>query len=161
METITLINESIPGRGTTVNPFIVVDGVAEFIAFAKEVLGGREVQDARTLAPNGRLIHAEVRIGNALLLLADSQDGWATRPGLFQIWVADVDEVIRRATERGATVVTPPTPFYGSLTLARVEDPWGNLWWMYQPAPGQPEPKPVWEGGDDTVFSTIDEYMKR
>lgn len=42
--------------------------------------------------------------------------------------------------ERGAAVVTPPTPFYGSLTLARVEDLWGNLWWLYHPVPDQPDP---------------------
>lgn len=151
---------SIPGRGNSLNPFVVVDGAADFIAFAVQVFGGVEVEEARTPTPSGRLIHAEVRIGDSLLLLADTQDGWIARPGLFQVWVADADEVIRSAVHRGASVITPPTPFYGSLTLARVRDRWGNLWWMYQPAPGQADPTPAWEGGDDTVFRTIDEFMR-
>lgn len=99
-------------------------------------------------------------MGESLLLLADPQEGWGTHPGMFQIWVSDVETVIARAVERDAALVTPPTPFYGSLTLARVQDPWGNLWWLYQPAPGQPDPKPAWEGGPDTIFRTLDEHMR-
>lgn len=57
-------------------------------------------------------------------------------------------------------MVTPPTPFYGALTLARVEDPWGNLWWLYQPVPGQPDPVPSWEGGSDVVFRSLDEHLR-
>lgn len=160
MNEVTLCGNAIPGRGNTLNPFIVVDGAAEFIAFVENVFGGTEVREARTATPTGALIHAEVRVGDALVLLADCQPGWRSRPGLFQIWVADIDDVLQRATERGARMITPPTPFYGELTLARIEDPWGDLWWMYQPTPGQPDPAPAWEGGDDTVFRTIDEYMR-
>jgi hypothetical protein len=54
----------------------------------------------------------------------------------------------------------PPTPFSGSLTLVRLEVAWGNLWWLYQPVSGQPDPEPAWEGGSDVVFCTIDEYMR-
>lgn len=68
--------------------------------------------------------------------------------------------MIARALKRGAALVTAPTPFYGSLTLARVQDPWGNLWWLYQPIPGQPDPKPAWEGGSDAVFRTLDEHLR-
>jgi hypothetical protein len=57
-------------------------------------------------------------------------------------------------------VITPPTPFYGELTLARLEDPWQNLWWLYQPTPGQADPLPVWEGGSDVVFRTLDEHLR-
>jgi len=39
-------------------------------------------------------------------------------------------------------------------------DPFGNLWWLYAPAPGQADPVPAWEGGDDVVFRTIDDAMK-
>jgi PhnB protein len=39
-------------------------------------------------------------------------------------------------------------------------DPFGNLWWLYAPVPGQEDPKPAWEGGSDVVFRTIDETMK-
>jgi uncharacterized glyoxalase superfamily protein PhnB len=157
---LTLTTADIPGRGGSMSPFTIVNGATGFIDFAHEVFAAREVVEARASTPAGLLIHAEIRLGDSLLLLADAQEGWQTRPGLFQVWVADVDAVLALATERGARVVTPPTPFYGSLTLARVEDPWGNLWWLFQPTPGQDDPKPVWEGGSDVVFRTIDEYMR-
>jgi PhnB protein len=159
-EQIALEADAVTGRGGTLNPFVVVEGAAEFIAFVEEVFDAREVVEARTPTPDGGLIHAELRVGDSLLLLADALEGWRPRPGLFQIWIGDIETALRRASERGSRVVTPPTPFYGSLTLARVEDPWGNLWWMYQPAPGQPDPKPSWEGGPATVFRTIDEYLR-
>lgn len=152
--------EAITGRGTTLNPFVILRDAAGFIDFATTGLGAREVPEARTVTPDGLLIHAELQLGDSLLLLSDPQEGWKPQPGLFQVWVSDVDAIIEGAVTRGATVVTPPTPFYGSLTLARVEDPWSNLWWIYKPAPGQPDPKPAWEGGSDTVFRTLDEHMR-
>lgn len=142
------------------NPFVIVKDTAGFIAFAEQVFEANEVVEAWTPTPTGELIHAELRVGDSLLLLADPQEGWQVRPGMFQVWVSDVKSLISRAVDRGVTDVTPPTPFYGSLTLARVEDPWGNLWWIYQPVPGQPDPKPAWEGGSDTIFRTLDEYLR-
>ncbi|MET3808802.1 putative glyoxalase superfamily protein PhnB [Nakamurella sp. UYEF19] len=135
-EPITLAAGQITGRGRSINPFVIIRDAAAFIAFAEEVFDADEVVEARTAAPTGELIHAELRVGDSLLLIADPQPGWPARPGLFQIWVSDVERLMTRAVNRGAVVVTPPTPFYGSLTLARLEDQWGNLWWVYQPTPG-------------------------
>jgi PhnB protein len=122
----TLEAHQITGRGRSVNPFVILEDAASFIAFAEEVFGEREVVEVRTPTPTGRLIHAELRIGDSLLLLADAQEGWHTRPGLFQIWVSDVQEVIAHAVDKGAVVVTPPTPFYGSITLARIQESVGQ-----------------------------------
>lgn len=155
-----LAADQVPGGAAALNPFVVVDGAAELIAFVTEVLGGTENVEARTPTPDGRLIHAEVRLGNADLMLCDQLDGWPQRPGLLQIWVDDVAAVLVAGVERGARVVTEATPFYGETTLGRMLDLWGNLWWLYAPAPGQPDPVPAWEGGDDTVFRTIDETMR-
>jgi uncharacterized glyoxalase superfamily protein PhnB len=155
-----LQNGHITGRGGSLNPFVIVNDAAGFIAFAEQVFEAREVLEARTATPTGELIHAELQVGGSLLLLADAQEGWQPHPGMLQIWVSDIAPLITRATERGASIITPPTPFYGSLTLARMADPWGNLWWMYQPTPGQPDPKPAWAGGSDTVFRTLDEYLR-
>jgi uncharacterized glyoxalase superfamily protein PhnB len=110
--------------------------------------------------PDGKLIHAQLRLGTVDLMVADRLDGWPPRPGLFQVWVRDVTTVLARAAERGATTVTEPTPFYGETTLARMLDPWQNIWWLWAPAPGQPGPAPHWDGGSDTVFATLDETLK-
>jgi len=150
----------ITGRGRSLNPFIIVPDAAGFIRFAEHVFGAQEVVQARTPTPSGELIHAELRFGDSLLLLADPQLGWDPRPGMLQLWVSDADAMIAAAVEAGAIVVTPPTPFYGALTLARIQDPWRNLWWLYQPVPGQSDPLPAWEGGSDVVFRTLDEHLR-
>ena len=162
MSTSDLILEgsAITGRGRSVNPFLLLQDAAGFIGFASEVFGAIENSDVRTPTPDGKLIHAELRFGDSLLLLSDSLDGWPLRPGLLQIWVANVDELLDRATALGSAVVTPPTPFYGSVTLARLRDPWQNLWWIYQPAPGQADPQPAWEGGSDVVFRTLNDELR-
>ncbi|MFE6734261.1 VOC family protein [Microbacterium sp. NPDC057650] len=157
---IALQGEDITGRGRTVNPFLILDGAADFIRFAEQVFGAAENREVRTPTPSGALIHAEIALGDSLVLLSDPQPGWPLRPGLLQIWIADLDGVMSRAEQRGGRVITPPTPFYGEITLARLEDPWQNLWWLYQPTPGQPDPLPVWEGGSDVVFRTLDEHLR-
>lgn len=155
-----LTGAQISGRGRSLNSFVIVPDASGFIGFVEQVFDGSEVAAARTPTPDGLLIHAEVQIGDSLLLVCDPQPGWPIRAGLFQLWVADLDTVVPRAIDRGARLITPPTPFYGSITLARIEDPWGSLWWLYQQVPGQPDPLPVWEGGSDVVFRTLDEHLK-
>jgi hypothetical protein len=56
--------------------------------------------------------------------------------------------------------VGPEDPFYGETTLGRIVDPWQNIWWLWAPAPGQPDPVPHWEGGSNVVFSTLDEVLR-
>ena len=157
----TILNRhEVPGGAAVLNPFVVVDDAAGLIDFVLEVLGGSENEDARTPTPDGRLIHSEVDLGGVTLMIADRLDGWAARPGLLQVWVDDVGATLDAAASRGASVVTPATPFYGETTLGRMLDPYGDLWWLYSPAPGQADPVPAWEGGNDVVFRTIDETMK-
>ncbi len=85
-ETITVVDRQITGRGRSLNPFAILTDTSGFIAFATEVFDAVEVIEARTPTPTGELIHAELRVGDSLLLLADPQQGWSTRPGMFQIW---------------------------------------------------------------------------
>lgn len=157
---ILLAPQSVPADGAVLNPFVIVDDAAGLIAFVSEVFGIAETTEARTPMPDGRLIHAELRFGTVNLMVADRLDGWPPRPGLLQVWVHDVATVLDRATAHGATIVTDPTPFYGESTLARMLDPWQNIWWLWAPAPGQPDPTPDWEGGSDTIFTTLDKTLK-
>ena len=149
-----------PASGAVLNPFVIVDDAAGFIDFVSGVFGVSETAAARTPMPDGKLIHAEVRLGTVDLMVADRLDGWPARPGLLQVWVRDVAAVLRRGGELGAVTVTGATPFYGEVTLGRMLDRWQNLWWLYAPAPGQPDPKPAWEGGSDAVFSTLDRALR-
>lgn len=156
MDDILLAPPSVPYGGAVLNPFVIVDDAAGLIAFVAEVFGVQETEAARTPMPDGKLIHAQLRLGTVDLMLADRLDGWPARPGLLQVWVRDVAVVLDRAAARGATTVTEPIPFYGETTLGRMLDPWQNLWWLWAPAPGQPDPT----GGDDTMFRTLDETLR-
>ena len=151
---------STPAAGAVLNPFLIVDDAAGLVEFVCEVFAVVETAAARTPMPDGKLIHAQVRLGTVDLMVADRLDGWPARPGLLQVWVSDMATVLRRAGGLGATTVTEPTPFYGEVTLGRMLDRWQNLWWMYAPAPGQPDPTPAWEGGSDTVFGTLDRALR-
>lgn len=155
-----LPQESVPAGGAVLNPFVIVDDAAGFVDFVSEVFGAPETAEARTPMPNGKLIHAQVRLGTVDLMVADRLDEWPARPGLLQVWVNDPVEVLRRAAARGATTVTEPTPFYGETTLARMLDAWQNLWWLWTPTPGQPDPVPAWEGGSNVVFGTLDKALR-
>ena len=148
------------GSGATLNPFVVVEGAADFIDFVVDVLGGVEVVEARAPMPDGRLIHGEIIVGDAHLLMADRLDGWPQHPGLLQVWVDDVAATLDDATAAGAKIVTPAIPFWAETMIGRMVDPWENLWWLFSPAPGQPDPLAPWEGGDSTVFDTIDAEMR-
>jgi PhnB protein len=157
---ILLSDQTVPTGGAVVNPFVIVDDAAGFVEFVAGVFDVAETPEARTPMPDGKLIHAQLRLGTVDLMVADRLDGWPSRPGLLQVWVRDVATVLRRAGDRGARTVTEPTPFYGETTLARMLDRWQNIWWLYAPAPGQPDPKPHWEGGSDEVFTTLDGALR-
>jgi PhnB protein len=151
---------SIPAAGAVLNPFVIVDDAAGFVDFVSEVFEVPETAEARTPMPDGKLIHAQLRLGTVDLMVADRLDGWPPRPALLQVWVRDVVTVLERGAARGAAPVTEPTPFYGETTLARMLDPWQNIWWLWAPAPGQPDPTPHWDGGSNVVFSTLDKTLR-
>ncbi|MFB4289579.1 VOC family protein [Nonomuraea sp. ATR24] len=156
-----------PRGENTVNGFVVVDGAESFIDFLVAVFDATEREEARTPdfhAADGTLIHAEVKIGNSLIMVADRKADWPFTPALTQVYVADPEETLRRAVARGATVVTPASPFYGGYGIARFLDPWHNLWWLFFPAaetgPAAGE-EPSWEEPAEPgpVYATLLEAM--
>jgi PhnB protein len=159
-EQLLLSPESVPHGGAVLNPFVIVDDAAGLVDFVSHVFGVPETTEARTRTPDGRLIHAQLRLGTVDLMVADRLDEWSPRPGLLQVWVGDPAQVLRRAVARGAVTITEPTPFYGGITLARMLDGWGNLWWLWAPAPGGPDPVPAWETGSSVVFDTLDRALR-
>ncbi|ANY06593.1 VOC family protein [Pseudonocardia sp. HH130630-07] len=151
---------SVPGSAGVLNVFLIVDDAASLLTFVTEVFDVSENPAGRAHLPGGEIIHSEVRIGGSDLMVADRLPGWPSRPGLLQIWVTDTRVVLDRAVARGAEIVTEPTPFYGETTLARMLDRWGNLWWLWSPAPGQPGPEYATDDSPDTVFTTLDTTLR-
>ena len=124
----------VPAGSNTVNPFVVADGAAALIEFLVEVFGAEDVPDARTLDTDGLILHAELRIGDSLLTVADRKPDWPFTPALTRVYVDDVDAVLARAEKLGGKILTRPTDFFGD-TLARFQDPVANLWWVYKHDP--------------------------
>lgn len=119
---------------TTVTPYLVVDGAAQAIAFYTQAFGARETM--RLAEPSGRIGHAEITIGEALVMIADEFPEMNIRgpralggsPVTLHVRVDDVDAVAARAVAAGAKVVFPvKDQFYGERA-GRLEDPFGHLW---------------------------------
>ena len=119
-----------PAGFATVNPFFITRNAEGLIAFLREVFGGEEHLDARTIDVDGLLIHAELEIGDTTLMFGERKPDWPFLPQLTQIYVGDVEGVLARASKGGARIVTQPTDFFG--TFSRMLDPWGNMWWVWQ-----------------------------
>ncbi|MEV7091572.1 VOC family protein [Amycolatopsis sp. NPDC051045] len=118
----------VPDGYTTVTPWIIgrdTDGLLDFLkrAFDAEELG-------RVVGEDGKIGHAEVRIGDAVVMAFDSRDDWLDTPAYLRLYVPDSEETQRRAVEAGATEVTRQTVLFFGDRVGRVRDPFGNLWWI-------------------------------
>ena len=116
-----------------VNPFVIIKGGATgFIDFVERVFDAEENKQVRTPDRDGTLIHAEVQIGDSMILLADSKEDWPFTPSFLQVYVDNAQETLNRAEKEGAQIITNVSIFYNGLKLARIKDNWGNIWWLYE-----------------------------
>ena len=142
-QNVVLTGEELPPAYSSVSPFVAVrgpGGAPAFIRFAEAVFGARETLAAHTVDADDLLIHAEVRIGDSTVMICDSKPHWVFTPALLQVYVSDADVVVERARTNGADVITEPTDFHGGQRLARFQDPWHNVWWLFQYGPGSVAP---------------------
>jgi PhnB protein len=117
----------IPEGYATYTPYYVVEGAAGFIDFLKAAFGATERM--RMPMPGGKLGHAELTIGDSVVMLADANPPeHAARQMNGMLYVEDVDAVYARAVAAGAKAVRPPAnQFYGDRVGGLV-DKWGNYW---------------------------------
>jgi PhnB protein len=118
----------IPDGYHTVTPYLVVPRVAELIDFLKQAFGAEET--FRMPRPDGAIAHAEVRIGDSMVMMGEPMGQFQPMLAMVHLYVDDADAMYKRALEAGATSVREPTDqFYGDRT-AGVKDPAGNQWWI-------------------------------
>jgi uncharacterized glyoxalase superfamily protein PhnB len=117
-----------PGGYTTVTPWIIGRDTAGLLDFLKAAFDAEEL--GRVVGEDGKIGHAEVRIGDAVVMAFDSPDGWADTPAFLRLYVPDSEAAQRRAIEAGATEVTRQTVLFWGDRVGRVRDPFGNLWWI-------------------------------
>jgi uncharacterized glyoxalase superfamily protein PhnB len=118
----------VPAGYHTVTPFVIVKGAVGFIDFMKEAFGAVEM--TRVADESGAIGHAEVRIGDSVVMLFDSKEGWPETPAFLRLYIEDVDSWYQRALKARATTVTKPTNMPWGDRSCRVRDPFGNLWWI-------------------------------
>jgi PhnB protein len=117
--------KAVPDGYGTVTPFLNIEGASEAIDFYKKAFGAEERN--RAPGPNNTIMHAEIKIGNTIVMLSDAMMVPATRSGLH-LYVEDVDTWWRRATAAGAEVVIPLQDQFWGDRYGVVSDKWGNRW---------------------------------
>lgn len=117
-----------PQNYNTVSPYLVVDGASRTIEFLVHVFDAVELR--RFSDPTGKLAHAEVRIDDTVLMLADGAEGWPPIPSYVHVYVEDVDATYQRALEMGATSVQEPVKKDDEDKRGGVRDAGGTTWWI-------------------------------
>jgi PhnB protein len=122
------MNRHAPAGYTAVAPWIVTRDTGRLLDFITTVFDGEEL--ARVPLADGSIGHAEIRVGDTVLLAFDQRPGWPDMPALLRIFVPDADATLARAVAAGARVVTPPRTQAFGQRVGRVRDPLGNIWWI-------------------------------
>lgn len=118
----------IPDNFHNVTPYLVVPGVTKLIDFLKQAFGATEL--FRMPRPDGAIMHAEVKIGDSIVMMGEPMGEHQPMPGCLYLYVEDTDAVYKRALQAGGTsTMEPADQFYGDRS-AGVKDPVGNHWWI-------------------------------
>jgi uncharacterized glyoxalase superfamily protein PhnB len=117
-----------PNNYSAVSPYLIVAGASATIDFLKRVFGAIELR--RFPDAEGKVRHAEVRIDDTVVMLADSGTGWTPVPSYVHTYVEDVDTTYRRALEAGATSVQEPVKQDDADQRGGVQDAGGTTWWI-------------------------------
>ena len=124
----------IPEGFHSITPHLVCENAAEALAFYQRAFGAQEV--GRMDGPGGKIMHAELRIGDSMLMLADAFPEYGSRgpralqgtPVTLHMYVEDADAVWQRAVDAGATVEMPLEDAFWGDRYGQVIDPFGHRW---------------------------------
>jgi PhnB protein len=122
-----------PPDHSAVSPYLIVDGASRTIDFLLRVFDALELM--RIPGPDGKVLHAEVRIDDTVVMLTDGAPGFPTMPAHVHVYVPDVDATYRRALDAGAQSVQAPVRKNDPDKRGGVKDAGGTTWWIATPAP--------------------------
>lgn len=118
----------IPEGYRTVTPCLIVKDAAKLLDFMRDAFDAKET--SRFDAPDGKVAHAEVKIGDSMLMLGEASDEFPPIPSLIHLYVENSDAVYDSAVKAGATPVKElADQFYGDRS-GSVKDAFGNQWWI-------------------------------
>ncbi|MFN7132884.1 MAG: VOC family protein [Myxococcales bacterium] len=112
----------------SVSPYLVVAGAQKVLDFLKATFDATELR--RYDNPDGTVMHAEVKIGDSVVMLGDGNAQWTPFPSFLHVYVPDVDATYRRALEAGGVSVQVPQQKGDPDKRGGVKDPAGNTWWI-------------------------------
>jgi PhnB protein len=131
----------IPDGYHTITPQIVLDDCAGAIDFYKKAFGAEEL--LRMPGPGGKIVHAEIRIGDSVVMMSDEMPPMPGQPGTYKpprsaglstgalfLYVNDVDSAFDRAVKAGCTVRTQLMDMFWGDRFGQVIDPFGHTWAM-------------------------------
>lgn len=124
----------IPPGYHTVTPYLVVSDCAAALDFYARVFNAEET--VRMPTPDGKIMHAEIRIGDSMLMLSDEAPDWGAHapkhyggsPGHVMLYLPDADATFVTAVAAGATVIRPMENQFWGDRMGRIVDPFGHQW---------------------------------
>ena len=118
----------IPSGYHTVMPHLINEDASRLIEFLQRVFDAQEIN--RLAGPDGRVLHAELKIGDSIVMIGEASQEWKAMPASIVVNVDDVDAIYNRAIEAGAiSLREPEDQFYGDRS-GGVKDLAGNHWWI-------------------------------
>jgi PhnB protein len=120
--------QPIPEGYHTITPYLIARDAARLIDFLQRAFHAEERH--RSVGEDGTIRHAEVRIGNSIVMISEATEQYKPMPAMFYLYVEDTDATYKRAMEAGAVSLREPMDtFYGDRS-AGVRDDFGNQWWI-------------------------------
>jgi uncharacterized glyoxalase superfamily protein PhnB len=126
--------KAVPDWMHSVTPHLICAGAADAIEFYKKAFNATEV--VRLAGPQGKLMHASVRIGDSAVMLVDENPDWGMlgpkslkgTPVTIHLYVEDVDAFVARAVGAGAKITMPIEDMFWGDRYGKLEDPFGHHW---------------------------------
>ncbi|WP_035859042.1 VOC family protein [Cryptosporangium arvum] len=153
-----MATKAIPDGYTSVTPWIISRDTAAVIDYLSAAFDAVEL--GRVVDPSGRIGHAEVRIGDAIVMLFDGEPSWPATPAFLRLYVEDAHAVQRRAVAAGGVAISDVTHLAFGDLVGRVRDPFGNVWWL-QTHIEDVTPEEIGRRFGDPQFIAAMEYMRR
>jgi PhnB protein len=147
----------VPDGCTTVTPWIISKDTAGVIEFLEQAFGAEEL--ARVRVADGSIGHAEVRIGDAVVMLFDGRPEWPATPCFLRLYLPDGDAAFDRALQAGAEAVTRMTELFWGDRVGRVRDPFGNVYWIHTRV-AEPDAEELQRRMVDPQFVAAMEYVQ-
>ncbi len=119
-----------PDAYTSVSPYLIVSGADHTIEFLRKVFAAELLRRIPDSNDESRVMHAEVRIDDSVVMIADGGDGWPPVNANVHVYVEHVDETFRKALDAGAESIQAPLQKSDEDKRGGVKDAGGTTWWI-------------------------------